>query len=311
MKRQNSEVRLEVVVGGFVLTMVAVVAVFSIFISSNNIFKKTYDYYIEFPNVSGMVNGNDVYYRGIPFGNVKSMEVLTDRKGVLVKVGMDHQIILHEDYKCEIIAASALGGKWLVIDEGSLEQPEISDYTILRGEQPVDIIEEATAMVREVRDAVNEGKLIENLSASAKEISEIAGKINKGEGSIAQLINDTNLYAQVQSTVENLEKTIENIRSASQNVADGKGTIGKLLSDDETLYNEMSEALASINNSAASIEKMVNNINSGEGTVGQLVGNDELYEELLGLITEARATIDDLRETSPITSFSSIFFGAF
>ena len=177
---RNSEVRLEVVVGGFVLLMVAIIAVFSIFISSNNVFKKTYDYQIEFSNVSGMVKGNDVYYRGIPFGNVEKMEVLTDRKGVLVTVGMDQELTLHDDYKCEIVTASALGGKWLVIDEGSFSRPEIPAGILLQGEEPVDIIEEATAMVREVRDAVNDGRLIENLSASAKEISEIASKINNG-----------------------------------------------------------------------------------------------------------------------------------
>jgi len=36
-----------------------------------------------------------------------------------------------------------------------------------------------------------------------------------------------------------------------------------------------------------------------------------LYTSATELVDEAHATIDNLRETSPITTFSSIFFGAF
>ncbi|MBN2560002.1 MAG: hypothetical protein JXQ75_03630, partial [Phycisphaerae bacterium] len=52
-------------------------------------------------------------------------------------------------------------------------------------------------------------------------------------------------------------------------------------------------------------------LNSGEGTLGKLAQDDELYEEAKRLLHELRATVDDFRETAPITTFTSIFFGAF
>jgi hypothetical protein len=52
-------------------------------------------------------------------------------------------------------------------------------------------------------------------------------------------------------------------------------------------------------------------LSKGEGTLGKLAKNDELYTQLNELLGEARAAIDDLRETTPVVSFSSIFFGAF
>gem|GEM_PF-5346456 len=36
-----------------------------------------------------------------------------------------------------------------------------------------------------------------------------------------------------------------------------------------------------------------------------------IYASATELVDEAHATVDDLRETSPITTFSRIFFGAF
>ena len=84
----------------------------------------------------------------------------------------------------------------------------------------------------------------------------------------------------------------------------GKGTIGKLLSEDDTLYNDLVEAAASIKNISASIEK-------GEGTLGKLIKDDELYEEAKLLCTRSarRSTISARRPRSPRSR--SVFFGAF
>jgi phospholipid/cholesterol/gamma-HCH transport system substrate-binding protein len=66
----------------------------------------------------------------------------------------------------------------------------------------------------------------------------------------------------------------------------------------------LSDAVASLKNIAGRIEK-------GEGTVGRFINEDTLYEDVEATVGELRATIDDFRETAPITAFGSIFFGAF
>ena len=45
--------------------------------------------------------------------------------------------------------------------------------------------------------------------------------------------------------------------------------------------------------------------------LGRLVNDDGLYEQIEGIVEEARAALDDVRETSPVVTFTSIFFGAF
>ncbi len=56
---------------------------------------------------------------------------------------------------------------------------------------------------------------------------------------------------------------------------------------------------------------MSDHLAAGQGSLGKLLADEALYDEVLSLVSEGRAAIDDLRETSPITTFSSIFFGAF
>ncbi len=81
--------------------------------------------------------------------------------------------------------------------------------------------------------------------------------------------------------------------------------MGKLFSQDETLYEEI---LAS----AVNLRSITTRLETGEGTLGKLLSSDDqIYRDLAGLIENAREALDDLRETTPIITFSSILFGAF
>jgi len=42
-----------------------------------------------------------------------------------------------------------------------------------------------------------------------------------------------------------------------------------------------------------------------------LIEDDGLYEDAEKLVGEVRAAVDDIRETSPVVTFTSILFGAF
>ena len=64
-------------------------------------------------------------------------------------------------------------------------------------------------------------------------------------------------------------------------------------------YQEIQENLAAVARLSEELET-------------QYIENDgELTQELGGLLKDGRDLLDDLRETSPITTFSSVFFGIF
>jgi phospholipid/cholesterol/gamma-HCH transport system substrate-binding protein len=80
--------------------------------------------------------------------------------------------------------------------------------------------------------------------------------------------------------------------------------LGKWVSNDDSTYEDLRASLDAI-------REISERINRGEGTMGKLIGDDKLYDEVVLLIEDVRATVDDLREMSPITSFGSVLFGAF
>jgi phospholipid/cholesterol/gamma-HCH transport system substrate-binding protein len=87
-------------------------------------------------------------------------------------------------------------------------------------------------------------------------------------------------------------------------LAKGEGTMGRLLSEDDQVYKDLAATMANIRGISDSIAQ-------GKGSMGKLMSDEALYLEFQSLLREGRAAVDDMRETSPITTFTSIFFGAF
>jgi phospholipid/cholesterol/gamma-HCH transport system substrate-binding protein len=89
-------------------------------------------------------------------------------------------------------------------------------------------------------------QVIDNLQGASKDmqqafanLNEISKEINKGEGTLGQLVKD-------KSTIEKLNKTLASLDEITDKINKGKGTIGKLVNDEETV-NNLNESLTGIN----------------------------------------------------------------
>lgn len=289
------EFSMEMVVGAFTFMVLMALAFFTIIFSRENIFRPNYFIQVKFSQVMGLREGDNVYWRGVSVGRIKRLEVVED--GVLITASLDVKPELHEDYRVEILPSSILGGRYLNIYEGSPEAPVLPPDTLLIGTEPVDLIEEATEVVNSLRRSLEQGGVLANLEETVNNLRAITEQIRRGEGAVGVLISD-------EATGENLKQIVANLREVSDRLKSGKGTLGRLLSEDETLY-------ANINETLAALKDVSQKISRGEGTLGRLVQDKELYEEARKLLSELQAAVDDFRENTPITTFSSIFFGAF
>ena len=115
---------------------------------------------------------------------------------------------------------------------------------------------------------------------------------------------------------------VADFRDITAKIRAGEGTLGKLVTDD-TLYNDARGLVAQLKQAsgdggfltkldgvADELADIAAKINRGDGTLGKLVNEDGLYEETMATLGEARKTLDDVRETSPLVTFTSILFGA-
>ncbi len=329
-KDRMKEMSIEVTVGAFIFMALLALGVFTIVLSQDNFFTKSYDVQIEFSEVMGLRTGDKVFLRGVDVGKIADMAI--ERDHVLITARIEQNIKFTEDYLIEIAPVSALGGKRLVIYPGSLKQPEVPAGTVLSGVTPKDVITEATETIAMIRETLEDGEVLRNISELVEDFKLVSEQIASGQGTLGKLLMDDEMHA-------SLTETIANIREISDRLATGRGTLGRLFSEDDTMYEDLQSTLASLRqvsnglsegqgllgrllaeddpmqqdlaDAIAAIKGITESIESGQGSLGKLVHDDSLYDEARLLLIEARAAIDDFRETSPITTFSSIFFGAF
>ena len=80
-----------------------------------------------------------------------------------------------------------------------------------------------------------------------------------------------------------IEKDFQKVSGA---LASGQGTIGKLLYDD-SLYQE-------IRTPVARLDSLLQDLQQGQGTAGKLLKDDALYTEIRGAVKELRRLVDDI-----------------
>jgi phospholipid/cholesterol/gamma-HCH transport system substrate-binding protein len=289
MKRTRvQQLSVEVVVGFFVMMILLALGTFTIILSQDNLFTTQHSLTVVFDQVTGLIKGDKVYVKGVDVGRVKSLQV--QRDGVHALLTMDYPVELREDYRISVVPSSVLGGKFVEIREGSDDRPPLPEGTTVRGKGPADFIAELTEGVKAVRESLEGGGVLGNLEDTMANLKELTQRLRDGEGTIGKLLTEDALYT--------------NLLAVSARLEQGQGTLGKLLSPDDTLYQDLSATVAALKETAETV-------NRGEGTLGKLIKDDGVYKQVDGLMGEIRAAVDDLRETTPVVSFSSIFFGAF
>ena len=311
MNKYRREVTIEILVGLFMFVVLIALGIFTIVLSQENLLKKTYAYEFVFSEIGGLREGDNVYLRGMNIGRVKQTDL--QESHVRVYVTLDVPINLRHGYKIDVVDSSMLGGKNLKIFEGPEDAQEIGENMTVLGSKPVEMIEEMGRALSGFQDTINAvnagegtlGKLLKdetvynNIAQISKDFSKIMSRLEGGEGSLGMLLaaDDGQLY-------DDGKALMANLRMISQNLADGKGTLGQLMSGEDTAFQDLEATLASVRSISESISE-------GEGTLGKLVRDAKLYDETTLLVEDIRAAVDDLREASPITSFGSVLFGAF
>ena len=169
---------------------------------------------------------------------------------------------------------------------------DISNFTaqVTSGEGLLGRITYDTALASNVTD------VIANLRVVAADISNMTAKVTSGEGALGRIVYDEKLG-------DDLAGAIADLKEISGRLERGEGSLGKLLSSDDAIYTNLNATVASLKTVAERLEK-------GEGSLGKLMSEDELYEQVNGLIKDARVTIDDMRASTPVSTFATIFFGA-
>lgn len=278
MARQRlKEVRLELIVGSFVFIVFLMLGAFTIMLTRENIFRKHYTVIVKFANISTLRVGDNVVIRGMPVGKIKELDLKDD--GIKVVCSLSEPVVIRADYKVKIISTSMLGGKALQIETGSTQAKQLPENTRLEGLEPIDLVDEASETIALIRRGLDEGKVVENVQASAQSLRDIMRKIDSGDGLLGRLINDA-------SMAEDVKAVTEQLKVVAGRIERGEGTLGKLMSADDSIYTNLAATVASLKTVAERVER-------GEGTLGRLLGTDDtVYRDLQAAVASIKTVTE-------------------
>ena len=307
MSRKNKDVFSEVVVGVFMVAVIALLGYFTIIISGVDIMfgRKRAQATIAFRDVGGLKERDNVIYRGMKVGSVERISL--GESNILVQVSVDDDVVLRKTCRVSVAALSLLGGNYLLLEEGSGEPLPLAT-TVFKGEPPVDWMRDLGTIARNLSDLTSDGSvrsIVTNFEATAANLNAIVARVERGEGTVGKLLSsDNTLYTDLSNTVASAKTAATDISTIAARVERGEGTVGKLLSTNDSVHADISatlvsarEALASVRTVATNIDMIVTRVERGEGTIGKLLStNDAVYADLKTSLANIRKVTDDLKD---------------
>jgi phospholipid/cholesterol/gamma-HCH transport system substrate-binding protein len=116
--------------------------------------------------------------------------------------------------------------------------------------------------------------------------------LDTGLDAIGKIVNENR---------KSVQEFIANLKDISESLKGGKGTMGKLLTDDG-LYNEAKSTLEEIRAAVGElkgagelIRKVNDQFDSGEGTLVKLLKSNEMYDKLAAAADDLKAMVEDVR----------------
>jgi phospholipid/cholesterol/gamma-HCH transport system substrate-binding protein len=195
--------------GAFIVATLAILVVGVFIIGGKQyLFSSTYQLKAQFDNVVGLDVGGDVRVGGVHSGTVRSI-VLPHTPGEKVTVVMDLSRSTHEIVKQDSVASieteGLLGNQYLAISFGSAGKANVRDGDIIASQPPLEM-SELFKKTSGILDSSQQA--IQNATRATANLQSISAKIDRGQGTVGALVNDKQLYSNLEQTATSMHETM-------------------------------------------------------------------------------------------------------
>jgi phospholipid/cholesterol/gamma-HCH transport system substrate-binding protein len=219
-------------VGAFTLIGLAVLVISILLLGGNKVlFQGTYTLKVHFDQVQGLAKGSVVSLNGYPVGNVEKISFLPESNFLEVVLGIndDFRGRITEGSEASVKTQGALGDKYVYITPGPVNASPLPSGGLLKAGETADfidqiaseseklsnvgdVIQELNILLKNLNHDNNSQKLVKNLADGGRSLEEffdkaqgetlirlnsILTKIDNGQGTLGELINDPALHKKV------------------------------------------------------------------------------------------------------------------
>ncbi len=278
-----------IIVGGFVLTFLAGLVAFAIWIAKVDLDAEYLEYEVYFEgSVSGLYKRSIVFYSGIPVGDVRDISLApNDPQKVRVIIRLEADVPVNEGAVARLEFQGLTGVAYIelqggppsapaIVAEGAFSRPVIpaedSAFQAIFQGAP-DLINQAIVAVVQVQ------KLL-----SDKNIQSVSNTLNNADVLTANLARGT---ADLETVVAEARMVMTNVNTAITNISNLALTGDELLKEDARLM--IAEATSALKNANTMLARIDNLVAANEESVTQFIG---------GSLPEVTRMIADLRQTA-------------
>ena len=301
-------------VGAFVLGGLLLFAVGLFLIGERRmLFAQKFTVYTEFVRVSGLQVGAPVKVSGMPAGEVREI-IVPPQPGAKFRVRFEIRDDLHPlvrtDSTATIQTEGLVGGTFLSVASGSSQASQLPDGGTIPGREPFDVADLLAQMSETVR-TVNETILA------------LRGEVEHAIASVTETVDHADeLITTVGDDVEAISKSARRIVDDTQQIVtslrDGKGTVGRLLNDDE-LYERATaiarEAQGVAEQARQAAEQLRLAVEDGRAALSDLRSDEGpgrgIAADLRQTLDHARAALSNLEENTEALKRNFFFRGFF
>jgi phospholipid/cholesterol/gamma-HCH transport system substrate-binding protein len=200
--------------GAFIFVTLAILAVGTFIIGSRQyLFTSTYRLKALFSNVVGLDVGAGVRVGGVQRGTVHSID-LPHRPGEKITVVMDLDSQTHDIIKQDSVASieteGMLGNEYMAISFGTAGSPNVLNGDTLSSQPPIamsDLIKKSETLLDSSQQA------IQNITLTTANLGSITGKIDKGQGTIGELVNDKTTYVELNHSMAGVSQVVDHAQA--------------------------------------------------------------------------------------------------
>jgi len=262
------------------------------FLQDESFQKSNFAFNVVFNDLQGLDISDDVRMLGKRIGRVTGTKIIGEKIAVELTIDNSFAFKIPIDSKIEITQTDIMGSKFISIYPGKDNDKFILDNETIAGKNA-----EVASLTKDIGDVAN--RLNQTFGSEQKE--QIVNTISNIESATQQLEEFISLNKDIISnndkqSLSNIISNIDDISENLNNLLDGEKN---KLSNSINNFNSFMEKMPSISNEIDGIlidvNSVVKNLNSGEGSLSKLLNNDELYDNINGLVLDARSILDDVK----------------
>jgi phospholipid/cholesterol/gamma-HCH transport system substrate-binding protein len=236
------------------------------------LFSDTFEMYAEFANIAGLQDGAKVRVAGMDAGEVEGIHVPPGPSAsfrVKLRVREDLHPLIRIDSVATIQTDGLVGNKFVQVDAGTDQAAVLPPGGTVRSREPFDL----SAMLQRMTETVD--LVTATIQDLKNGLDQALGSVTDAAKQAQDLMNEVGTEAR--TIMASAQRVSRDLGAIVNNARQGKGTVGKFLTDD-ALY-------ASARNLVADAEKAVANLREASA--------------------DARAAIADFRgENGPMTGIT-------